>query len=272
MFPLENVVISFADSVSDTSVFLVAPKFTNWFNKLEKMEVSKVHITSAKWCASSNADPLKLLNFTADITYTNNTSETTFVSGTEVGLLVCIYVEEYKTHYYVLSNVKKSFNTHLELISGTIGNNGALLGNKFSELREMVDQPVPHTELLDYLGVVDTCPTQTDHRAFLYSWNIDMSVAEFDKLNERIYNLKDTLPKFRVYSEQMLIKLFSADADSATIDAKTEVAYRRSVSDDEDIYDGTEIDTVKSSGGIGSTLINLFFIYILLAGLPKLIM
>jgi len=214
-------------------LILKAPKFKNWFAKLDHsaLDLQSITITDVDWfCAPTAIAPEKLgfLKLTAKV-FDRKTGKPipgiAFIRGDAVAVLIRILVGS-SAYFIMCRQLRFPVGGYtLEAPAGMMDASADISGVMMKEIAEETGLVVPNAAELIDLGRFIPSAGGCDESICLFAWNTELSKEAFDKITRKIHGAAEE-------NETIYLHIFEDDASfpqklQEIGDPKMETAYYR---------------------------------------------
>ena len=218
---------------SQIQLILKAPKFKNWFEKIDNsaLDLQSITITDVDWfCAPTAIAPEKLgfLKLTAKV-FDRKTGKPVpgiaFIRGGAVAVLIRVVVGS-SAYFIMCRQLRFPVGGYtLEAPAGMIDASANISGVMIKEIEEETGLVVPNVgELID-LGRIIPSAGGCDESIHLFAWDTELSKEAFDEITRKIHGATEE-------NETIYLHIFEDDASfpqklQEIGDPKMETAYYR---------------------------------------------
>jgi ADP-sugar diphosphatase len=214
-------------------LILKAPKFKNWFEKLDNhaLDLQSITITDVDWfCAPTAIAPEKLgfLKLTAKV-FDRKTEKPipgiAFIRGGAVAVLIRVVVDS-TAHFIMCRQLRFPVGGYtLEAPTGMMDASADISGVMIKEIAEETGLVVPNAAELIDLGRFIPSAGGSDESIHLFAWNTELSKEKFDEITRKIHGATEE-------NETIYLHIFEDNASfpqklQEIGDPKMETAYWR---------------------------------------------
>ena len=198
-----EIIPKYAHLEDQMDALVKAPKFINWLNKFDPLQITlrSVTITDLDWFSAPNTpyNPLKLgfvkcsseaYDFKTGKKIMSNIS---FIRGNSVAILILVKVfakNQKNDKEYVLLCEQHRLpigQKALEIPAGMMDADGNIISVVLKEVKEETGFNIKHESDLQNLGPYFASPGGSDEAINLFAWNTAISEEEFQKKQDNMY-------------------------------------------------------------------------------------
>jgi len=239
-----EIIPKFAHLEDQMDALILAPKFLNWLNKFDPVQIMlrSVTITDIDWFCAPNTpyNPLRLgfvkcsseaYDFKTGKKIMSNIS---FIRGDSIAILILVKVfakDQKNDKDYVLLCEQHRLpigRKAMEIAAGMMDADGNIISVVIKEVNEETGFVIKHESDLQNLGPYFASPGGSDEAIHLFAWNTAISEAEFQKKQEKMYGC--ALENEEIKLSFVDLKQFKAKTVYEIGDAKAEIALSRYLS------------------------------------------
>lgn len=218
---------------SQIPVILKAPKFKNWFSKIDHsaIDLQSITITDVDWFCSPTAiapEKLGFLKLTAKV-FDRKTGKPVpgiaFIRGGAVAVLIRVVVAS-SAYFIMCRQLRFPVGGYtLEAPAGMMDASADISGVMMKEIAEETGLVVPNAAELIDLGRFIPSAGGCDESIHLFAWNTELSKEAFDEITRKIHGAAEE-------NETIYLHIFEDDASfpqklQEIGDPKIETAYYR---------------------------------------------